>query len=61
MALSAPKKSGKTALAAVVLLYVVRVVGGRFAESYCVANDLRSVARPGAHVRRERSQLLASL
>ena len=38
-------------IAAVVLLYVVRVVGGRFAESYCVANDLRSVARPGVQGR----------
>ncbi len=36
---SAPKKSGKTTLAAVVVLYVVRVLGGRFAEGYCVAND----------------------
>ncbi len=36
---SAPKKSGKTALGALALLYVVRVIGGRFAEAYCVAND----------------------
>lgn len=36
---SAPKKSGKTTLAALGLLYVVRVVGGRNAEGYCVAND----------------------
>jgi phage terminase large subunit-like protein len=36
---SAPKKSGKTALAAMLLLYVVRVLGGRFAEGYCCAND----------------------
>jgi phage terminase large subunit-like protein len=36
---SAPKKSGKTAFAAMLLLYVVRVLGGRFAEGYCCAND----------------------
>jgi phage terminase large subunit-like protein len=37
---SAPKKSGKTALAAIAMLYVVIVLGGRFAEGYAVANDL---------------------
>ena len=37
---SAPKKSGKTALAAMITLYVVVVLGGRYAEGYCVANDL---------------------
>ncbi len=37
---SGPKKSGKTALAALCTLYVVLVLGGRFAEGYCVANDL---------------------
>jgi phage terminase large subunit-like protein len=37
---SAPKKSGKTGLAAMLALYVVLVLGGRFAEGYCVANDL---------------------
>jgi phage terminase large subunit-like protein len=36
---SAPKKSGKTAFAAMVLLYVIRVLGGRYAEGYCAAND----------------------
>lgn len=36
---SAPKKSGKTTLAAVSVLYTLRVLGGRFAEGYCVAND----------------------
>ena len=36
---SAPKKSGKSAFAAMLLLYVVRVLGGRFAEGYCCAND----------------------
>jgi phage terminase large subunit-like protein len=37
---SAPKKTGKTALSAMVVLYVVRVLGGRFAEGICAANDL---------------------
>lgn len=37
---SAPKKSGKTGLGAMITLYVVLVLGGRFAEGYCVANDL---------------------
>ena len=37
---SAPKKSGKTALGAMILLYVVLVLGGKFAEGYAVANDL---------------------
>jgi phage terminase large subunit-like protein len=36
---SAPKKSGKTGFAAMVAIYVVLVLGGRFAEGYCVAND----------------------
>src|SRR5439155_8631643 len=37
---SAPKKSGKTTLAAMVVIYVIVVLGGPFAEAYCVANDL---------------------
>jgi phage terminase large subunit-like protein len=37
---STPKKSGKTTFAAMVMLYVVRVLGGRFAEGFCCANDL---------------------
>jgi hypothetical protein len=37
---SAPKKSGKTALAAICMLYAIIVLGGRYAEGYCVANDL---------------------
>src|SRR5688572_18805438 len=37
---SAPKKSGKTALAAMILLYVVLVLGGRYAEAFTGANDL---------------------
>jgi hypothetical protein len=36
---SAPKKSGKTAFAAMILLYIVRVLGGRFAEGFAAAND----------------------
>jgi phage terminase large subunit-like protein len=43
---SAPKKSGKSGFAAMMLLYVVRVLGGRFAEGYCAANDFeQSVGR----------------
>jgi phage terminase large subunit-like protein len=34
-----PKKSGKTAFAAMCQLYVVVALGGRFAEGYCAAND----------------------
>lgn len=37
---SAPKKSGKTAIAALIALYVAAVAGGPFAEVYCLANDL---------------------
>ncbi len=36
---SAPKKSGKTTLAAIITLYVVIVLGGRYSEGYCIAND----------------------
>ena len=36
----APKKSGKTATAGLHLLTTTLVFGGRFAEGYCVANDL---------------------
>ena len=41
---SAPKKSGKTAFAAMVTLYVVLVHGGRNAEAFCIANDLEQAA-----------------
>ena len=34
------KKSGKTTLAAIIMLTMVLLYGGRFAEGYCVANDL---------------------
>ena len=37
---SAPKKSGKTALAAICTIYTIVVLSGKFAEGYCVANDL---------------------
>jgi phage terminase large subunit-like protein len=36
---SAPKKSGKTATAAMAMLYVIVCLGGPFAEAYCCAND----------------------
>jgi phage terminase large subunit-like protein len=36
---SAPKKSGKTGFAAMLTLFVVLVLGGPYAEAYCVAND----------------------
>ena len=35
----APKKTGKTGFAAMLLIYVVVVLGGRYAEAYCAAND----------------------
>jgi phage terminase large subunit-like protein len=41
-----PKKSGKTATAALHLLVTTLIYGGRFAEAYCCANDLeQSVGR----------------
>jgi hypothetical protein len=36
---SAPKKSGKTALAAMCALWVATMAGGPWAEVYCLAND----------------------
>jgi hypothetical protein len=36
---SAPKKSGKTTLDAIFHLYVILVLGGRYAEGECYAND----------------------
>ncbi|HZS53053.1 MAG TPA: terminase TerL endonuclease subunit [Bryobacteraceae bacterium] len=41
---SAPKKSGKTGLAAMATLYVIVVLGGNFAEGYCVANDFEQAS-----------------
>jgi hypothetical protein len=61
---AAPKKSGKTALAALVTLYTVVVLGGRFAEAYCCANDLeQSTGRVFQAVARiiEASPLLAKI
>jgi phage terminase large subunit-like protein len=37
---SAPKKSGKTAFAAVAMLYVIIVLAGRHGEAFAIANDL---------------------
>ena len=37
---SAPKKSGKTGFAAMIVLFVIVVLGGPFAEAYTLANDL---------------------
>jgi phage terminase large subunit-like protein len=34
------KKSGKTTLAAIIMLVMILLFGGRFAEGFCVANDL---------------------
>ena len=34
------KKSGKTTLAAIIVLTMILLFGGRYAEGYCVANDL---------------------
>jgi phage terminase large subunit-like protein len=36
---AAPKKSGKTGFAAMAVIYVIIVLGGPYAEAYCVAND----------------------
>jgi phage terminase large subunit-like protein len=36
---SAPKKSGKTTLAALFQIYIVAVLAGRYGEGYCLAND----------------------
>jgi phage terminase large subunit-like protein len=39
MLYSAPKKSGKTATAAMIALYVAIVLAGNYGEIYCLAND----------------------
>ena len=60
---AAIKKSGKTALAAMILLTMVLLFGGRFAEGVCCANDLeQSTGRVFTAARRiiETSPLLAS-
>ena len=43
---SAPKKSGKTGFAALFTLTMCLLFGGKFAEGYCVANDLGTSSRP---------------
>lgn len=40
MVYGAIKKSGKTTFAAVVVVVMVLLFGGRYAEAYCIANDL---------------------
>jgi phage terminase large subunit-like protein len=60
---SGPKKIGKTAFAAMLTLYVVLVLGGRFAEAYLLANDLeQSTGRVFQAIKRivAASPLLAS-
>jgi phage terminase large subunit-like protein len=60
----APKKSGKTGFAAMHLLTTTLVFGGRFAEGYCIANDLeqaqgrvfqavRRICEASPHLKRE--------
>jgi phage terminase large subunit-like protein len=60
----APKKSGKTGLAAMHLLTTTLVFGGRFAEGYAIANDfdqaqgrvfqaVRRICEVSPHLRRE--------
>ncbi len=64
MVFSAPKKSGKTALAAMLAIYVAVVVGGRYAEIYCLSNDFeQSVGRVFEACRRiiEASPVLTSI
>jgi phage terminase large subunit-like protein len=61
MIYSAPKKSGKTGFAAMLAIYVAVVIGGRFAEVYCLSNDYeQSVGRVFEAARRiiEASPLL---
>ena len=41
---SAPKKSGKTTLAAMITIYLITCLGGTYAEAYCVANDFEQAA-----------------
>src|SRR5271169_2481089 len=36
---SAPKKTGKTTFAGIVVITVIVIHGGPFAEGYCLAND----------------------
>ena len=43
---SGPKKSGKTGLAAMAVIYVVKVLAGSYGEGYCLANDLEQDSGP---------------
>src|SRR5208283_2688870 len=61
MLFGAPKKSGKTCVAAWCAIYVAAFIGGRFAEVYCLSNDYeQSVGRVFEQSRRiiEASPLL---
>jgi len=50
---SAPKKSGKTTLAAIMTITVVVLFGGRFGEAICCANDFeQSIGRVFEMVKR---------
>lgn len=58
---SAPKKSGKTCIAAMAAIYVAAVIGGPYSEVYCLSNDYeQSVGRVFEQARRiiEASPLL---
>ena len=58
------KKSGKTTLAAIIMLAMVLLFGGRFAEGYCVANDFEQAqSRVFAMIKRivEASPLLRGI
>ena len=58
------KKSGKTTLAAIIMLMMVLLFGGRFAEGFCVANDFEQAqCRVFAIVKRiiEASPLLRAI
>ncbi len=58
---AAPKKSGKTAFAALIILTVIVLYGGTYGEAYTLANDLdQSLARVFLAIRRivEASPLL---
>jgi phage terminase large subunit-like protein len=64
MCFGAIKKSGKTTLAAIIMLVMVLLHGGRFAEGYCAANDLeQAVSRVFIMVKRiiEASPLLRAI
>ncbi len=41
---SAPKKSGKTCLGAMIAIYVAVVLSGQFGEVYCLANDFEQAS-----------------